>query len=297
VKTGHPPVPVGFEPGFVLLFDDAAPGAGRSLPGPFRELYCGDWIVPDSPRSRPHTVVNFVASRDGRISYAEPSQIGGAAVSGGSAADIWLMALLRARCDAVLVGDGTVRAEPDHLWTPEFLGTHDTAAFAWLRSIEGRSPAALHVVCSATGEIDPAWAVVGRDDVHLVIATTTAGAAMARARLSGRPNTEVVDFGAERVDTNALGRWLASERDVAVLLCEGGPGLYGSLLVDGAVDEEFLTLSPRLVGSEASSGTRRPSLVEGVGFDPASAPRSVPISLRRAGEHLMLRSRIVTALR
>ena len=58
---------------------------------------------------------------------------------------------------------------------------------------------------------------------------------------------------------------------------------------DGAVDEEFLTLSPRLVGSEASSGIRRPSLVEGVGFDPASAPRSVPISLRRAGEHLMLR--------
>jgi hypothetical protein len=67
------------------------------------------------------------------------------------------------------------------------------------------------------------------------------------------------------------------------------------MLVDGAVDDEFVTLSPVIVGGIATSGARRPSLVEGVGFEPGSSPEAQPISLRRAGDHLMVRSRIVPA--
>lgn len=313
------PNPTGPDPGFVTLFDDIDDIAdigptSLKLPPTFCTIYGGDWAVPAVPgvpgmpavtgvpavpggpaaaqRGRAHTIVNFVTSRDGRISYAEPGRVGGAAVAGGSAADLWLMALLRSRADAVLVGDGTARAEPDHLWTPEFLGTADTAAFQSLRAAERRTPVALHVICSLSGEIERSWAAVARDDIPLVIATTTAGASPARERLRGRPHSEVVAFGDDRVDTFALGVWLAAQRGVAVLLCEGGPGLYGSLLADAAVDEEFLTLSPQMVGSEASSGARRPSLVEGIGFAPDASPRSIPLSLRRAGDHLMLRSRI-----
>lgn len=296
-----PPDLIGPEPGFETLFDDSVPVADSlgftRLPAAFRDVYAGDWFVPSTVARRPHTIVNFVASRDGRISYAEPGRVGGAAVSGGSLADVWLMALLRARCDAVLVGDGTARAEPDHVWTPDHLGTTDSAAFVWLRAAEQRSSVALHVICSLAGEVERTWAAVARDDIPLVIATTSSGAGTARHRLGGRPMVEVVSFGDDRVDTNALGAWLAAERGVAVLLCEGGPGLYGSLLADSAVDEEFLTLSPQVVGSEASSGARRPSLVEGVGFAPEASPQSVPISLRRSGDHLMLRSRIVTPVR
>jgi riboflavin biosynthesis pyrimidine reductase len=203
------------------------------------------------------------------------------------------MGLLRARCDAVMVGDGTARAEPEHVWTPTHLGGADAAAFEWLRAHEGRAPVALHVFCSLTGEIERHWAAVARDDIALVVATTAAAAPEARRRLAGRPDTEVVAFGDDRVDTAALTRWLLAERGVRSLLCEGGPHLYGSMIADGAVDDEFVTLSPVLMGGVASSGARRPSLVEGVGFAPGASPKAVPLSLRRAGEHLMLRSRVV----
>jgi riboflavin biosynthesis pyrimidine reductase len=62
-----------------------------------------------------------------------------------------------------------------------------------------------------------------------------------------------------------------------------------ALLQAGLVDEEFLILSPLMVGE--ALGTPRPSLVEGSAFAPGRAPRSTLVSLRRAGNHLFLRSR------
>jgi riboflavin biosynthesis pyrimidine reductase len=288
----EPPVVVGPHGGFRLLFDDDTSPTGLPLHDAFAAAYGGQWRVPEPSDGRPYTTINFVVSRDGRISYAEPGDVGGSSVAVGSQPDVWLMGLLRARCDAVLIGDGTVRAEPDHVWTPTHLADLDAAAFEWLRTHEGRRPVALHVICSLTGAIEREWAAVRRDDVELVVATTTAGAVEARARLGGRPGTEVVAFGDERVDTAVLGRWLLAERGVRALLCEGGPHLYGSMVADGSVDDEFVTLSPVIVGGLASSGARRPSLVEGVGFGPGNSPTAVPLSLRRSGDHLMMRSRI-----
>jgi riboflavin biosynthesis pyrimidine reductase len=204
------------------------------------------------------------------------------------------MKLLRARCDAVLIGDGTVRAESDHRWTVEHLGGEDAAAFTWLRAAEGRAPVPLQAICSLTGAIERDWAVVADDSFDLLVATTSAGADEARRRLAGRPNAEVVAFGDDRVDTARLGAWLLAERQIASLLCEGGPSLYGSMVADGAVDDEFVTLAPILIGGTSSAGARRPSLVEGVGFAPGASPRVEPVSLRRAGHHLLVRSRVTS---
>jgi 5-amino-6-(5-phosphoribosylamino)uracil reductase len=279
--------------GLQLLFDDDTSAGGVPLHSAFAAAYQGSWSLPEPVDGRPYTTINFVVSRDGRISYAEPGEVGGSSVNNGCLADVWMMGLLRARCDAVMVGDGTVRAEPDHVWTPTHLGGADAPAFEWLRRHESRTPMALHVFCSLTGAIERHWAAVARDDVPMVIATTVDGVAEARRRLAGRPDTEVVAFGDDRVDTAALGRWLLAERGVTSLLCEGGPHLYGSMVTDGAVDDEFVTLSPVIIGAQSASGARRPSLVEGVGFAPGTSPQARPISLRRAGDHLMLRSRIV----
>jgi riboflavin biosynthesis pyrimidine reductase len=278
---------------FTLLFDDDG-SVGPGLPEPFRRAYGGDWVLPVAA-DRPYTTINFVVSRDGRISYAEHGNVGGASVSEGSPADIWVMKLLRARCDAVLVGDGTVRAESDHRWTVEYLGGVDAAAFTWLRAAEGRAPVPLQAICSLTGAIERDWAVVADESFPLLVATTTSGADEARRRLAGRPNAEVVAFGDDRVDTARLGAWLLAERQIASLLCEGGPSLYGSMVADGAVDDEFVTLAPILIGGISSAGARRPSLVEGVGFAPGASPRVEPVSLRRAGHHLLVRSRVTSA--
>ena len=143
---------------FTLLLDEDA-GPGDGLPAAFRRVYGGDWRLPPPAPARPYTYVNFVVSRDGRVSFDEPGQVGGGEVGLFNAHDRWLMALLRARCEAVLVGDNTLRLEPEHLWTPGYICPEDADAFAALRAAEGRRPVPLHVFLSLGGDL-PAGAGV-----------------------------------------------------------------------------------------------------------------------------------------
>jgi riboflavin biosynthesis pyrimidine reductase len=96
-------------------------------------------------------------------------------------------------------------------------------------------------------------------------------------------------LGDTAADLDALVRTLHERYGVRALLCEGGPRVYGAMLQAGLVDEEFLTLSPLMVGE--APGAPRPSLVEGAAFAPGRAPRSTLVSLRRVADHLFLRSR------
>ncbi len=110
--------------------------------------------------------------------------------------------------------------------------------------------------------------------------------------LGDRANVTVRDFGTERVDPAALLAALRQEYGVRSLLCEGGPRTYGSLLGAGLVDDEFLTLSPLVIGDHpAGVGRPRPSLVEGIAFAPGRVPTQRLLNIRRAGNHLFLRSR------
>jgi 5-amino-6-(5-phosphoribosylamino)uracil reductase len=240
-------------------------------------------------RRRPYVFVNFAASHDGRISFNEPGHTGAADVNEGQAHDRWLMGLLRARADAVMVGDGTLRASPGHVWTPEYIFPGDAAAFADLRRTEGRTAVPRLVVLSQTGEL-PAGAEAFRAGLPVVVATTTAGARAARA-LRRRGCVEVVALGEASVDLRALLALLQRRFGVRTLLCEGGARTYGALLGAGCVDDEFLTLCPLLVGS--GSGARpRPSLVEGVTFRPGRAPHLSLRSVRQAEDYLFLASRL-----
>jgi riboflavin biosynthesis pyrimidine reductase len=63
---------------------------------------------------------NFVESLDGVATLgSKPSA--GSEISGRNPADRFLMGLLRAFADAVLVGAGTLRATPGHQWTAEHI--------------------------------------------------------------------------------------------------------------------------------------------------------------------------------
>ena len=257
---------------FVSLLDEDI-DAGLRLPEPFRQLYGGDWPVPAPGAKRPYTYMNFVASRDGRVSFSEPGHLGGGDVSLFNAHDQWLMGLLRSRCDAVLNGDNTLRLDPPLLLTPDFIFPADAAAFAALRAAEGRQAIPLHVILSLEGDLPAEATVFGRPEIPLLIATTTRGVAPARAVLGDRANATVRDFGVESVDPVALLAALRQEYGVRSLLCEGGPRTYGSLLGAGQVDDEFLTLSPIIIGNHpAGAGRHRPSLVEGIAFAPGAGP-------------------------
>ena len=273
-----------------LLDEDAAPGL--SLPAPFRQIYGGDWLVPEPGATRPYTYMNFVASRDGRVSFSEPGHLGGGDVSLFNAHDQWLMGLLRSRCDAVLSGDNTLRLDLPLLLIPEHIFPADAAAFASLRAAEGRQAIPLHVILSLEGDLPAKATVFSRPDIPLLIATTTRGVPTERAVLGDRVNATVRDFGVESVDPTVLLAALRQEYGVRSLLCEGGPRTYGSLLGADLVDDEFLTLSPLIIGNHpAGTGRHRPSLVEGIAFAPGQAPTQRLLNIRRAGDHLFLRSR------
>jgi riboflavin biosynthesis pyrimidine reductase len=282
------PSPNGPGSGFACLFDEST-DAGPGLPDGFRMVYASDWRLP-SETARAYVYSNFVLSRDGRVSFNEPGHMSGAEVSGFSGHDRWLMALLRARADAILMGDNTLRIEPDHVWTAEHIAPEDAEAFAALRRIEKRAPVPLQVFLSLDGDVDVgATAIFSRDDAHVVLATTTRGAAHARGLPATRARVDVIELGSEAVDVRALLDVLGESYGVGTVLCEGGPRAFGSVLAAGCLDDEFLTLSPVVVGS--APDVPRPGLVEGVTFPATSHPWSRPLTLHRAGDLLFLRSR------
>lgn len=276
----RPTAPAGW---FDVLLDREET-AGDGLPEPFRAVYGGDWRIPAG--DEPYVCVNFCTARDGRVSFSEPGHVGGGDVSGFDARDRWLMGLLRARADAVMVGDGTMKAEPEHLWTPAGICPADADAFAALRKTEGRREHPLQVFVSKDGELPWDAQVFAHAELEVVVAT--AGRSPVVPTCAAR--IEFVQFPDGGVDFQALGRTLSERHGVRTIVCEGGPRLYGTMLRDGVALDEFVTLSPLVLGDDGV-GAHRPSLVEGVRFAPGAARRSRLVSVRAGGDHLYLRSK------
>ena len=276
---------------FEKLLDETS-GSGLSLPKRVQQVYAGDWVIPQL-EDRPYTYSNFVLSHDGRISFNEPGHYGGGEVSGDNQHDKWLMALLRARADAIMVGDNTLKLEPDHVWTHEFIFPGETANFHELRSSEGRARYPLQVFLSLSGEINWSAKVFSSPDYHVLIATTTDGATRVNAEKQGPATIDVIAQNHPAVDLRELAAHLHRKYQVKSLLVEGGPRAYGSAIADRIIDDEFLTLSPIVVGNDRLKGKNRPGLYEGIAFMPDNAVRMVPVSIRRHGELIFLRSRCI----
>lgn len=271
---------------FRLLFEDDS-SQRFSLTEPLRAIYGGDWHIPEI-LGRPYVYSNFVQSRDGRVSFSVPGHAGGGDVSGFNRHDQWLMGLLRARADAVVMGDTTLKIEPEHLWTCDYIYPTDPSLFLELRRLENRRDCPLQVFLSLEGDLNTDANVFRQEHLHIVIATTTRGAERAK-EIRCQAKIEVLALGEDKVDIGRLCSVLYSDYQIKTLLCEGGPRAYGSFIAAERIDEEFLTLAPTVIGNDSSKFTR-PSLVEGVAFLPERYPKSKPVSLRRAGDHLFLRS-------
>ncbi len=213
-------------------------------------------------------------------------------MSGFFGPDRFVMGLLRAMADAVVVGAGTVRASPTHEWTARRVNPASASMYADWRAtmgLAGEQP--VTIVATARGNLDPGHPGLSAADVPVVIATTAAGA----ERLSGLKMAANVRLSVAAADEDgavtAAGLVdLAAAAGAGLVLCEGGPHLIGDMVRAGLVDELFLTLAPQLAGRDA----RRPrlGLVEGVAFDVADAPWTRLVSVRRAADHLFLRYRL-----
>jgi riboflavin biosynthesis pyrimidine reductase len=270
---------------FVCLVDETG-DSGTELPPEFRAIY-GRWPLPSGGR-QPYLYANFVISRDGKVSFNEPGKRSGGPISGFNRHDRWLMALLRARADAVLVGASVLDEAPRQRWTAGALIAEDAAAWEELRAAEGRQPMPLHVIVTRYGKVRRETPVIADANVPALIVSTEAGVAQARKILVDAPNVRYLATG-DRIDFRLLRDELGSEFGVRTLLAEVGPRVYGALLEAGVVDDEFVTLSPIMAGN--SLERPRLALVEGVAFDPDAPPRSRLLAVYRAGDHLFLHSR------
>lgn len=260
---------------------------GGQLPEPLAARYGADLVIP-LRSDRPTVVADFVSTIDGIASYDPAGPGGGRAVSGDFEPDRFLMGLLRATADAVLVGAGTVRTSRTRGWTPERLHPGSTDAFADWRRRLGLAPQPTAVLLTGSGVLAPDGPWQPRGDQPLVVMTTERGAA--RLRADGVPGVEALPAGPDgRIAmADVLGRLAALGH--RLVSCEAGPTVFGQLVAAGMVDELFLTVSPRLGGRDGS--TPRPGLVDGVAFEATAAPPARLRSVMRAGDHLFLRYRV-----
>jgi riboflavin-specific deaminase-like protein len=278
--------PIGPGSPFELLFAEEQ-HEPESLAGGFRQLYPGDWHLPRLP-NRPYIYSNFAISRDGRISFNLPGQRSARYVTKAVPHDRWLMGVLRMKADAVLIGDGTIQAEPDYLSTPASIYPDDAAAYCAQRQADGRAAIPLTVILSAEGRIPEDAECLHNDKQHLIVATTCKGAERVKA-LPHSNQLEVLELGETLVDLQQLVGILYKKYAVQTMLCEGGATVFGNLLQADLVDDEFVTWCPTFVGR--SPDCFRPSYCEGVAWTPQSAPYSKPISMHKAGNYFYLHTR------
>ena len=286
------PIPVrGPDRPFETLFDAeiSNPGEGLALHPDFAAVYGGPLGLAPATDGLPLLAMNFVAAHDGRVAFNHPDHRGGGPISGFDDNDVWLMGLLRARADAVVVGEGTLAAEPRHINTPDDIYPKDSEAFAALRRHEKRSALPIFSYITFAGNLPPESRVFTMEDAHIVVATTTLGAQRIREKVRPEGKLDILEFGDDGVDLQRYARIMAEDYGVEFLLCEGGATLYGALLAAGIVNEPFITRSPLVVGENPDNP--RPSLVEGTGWLPEGAPRMQIVSVRKAGDYLYMRYR------
>jgi riboflavin-specific deaminase-like protein len=187
---------------------------------------------------RPYVAVNFAATVDGRAA------IGGVSGPIGSATDTAMLAGLRTRFDAVMIGAGTMRAERYGRLAGdrEQRQRHERA---------GLPHDPLMVIVS--GRLDLPW------DAPLF--TAGGGRVLIFTASEAEPPQTATSLRIVRhdgfVDLVEALRQLRQEHGIRALLCEGGPGLHGELEGGGMVDDLFLTIAPKLAGGDT------PRILEG----------------------------------
>jgi riboflavin biosynthesis pyrimidine reductase len=284
---------------FQILFDEAEPSsiehAGYTPYGKFG--------FPAAHTDRPWTYANFVQSIDGIASFKGPHAAGWDISQ--SAEDRWLMDLLRAHADAIIMGVNTLVEET--LSAPNLNGGRgpvyciEEESLRELRGRLGRKREKV-IFVTASGSMDPrAYRVFDGDLMDAMILSTAAGA----ARLQGRSaQVPVIVAGEDKIiDLPLAMSMLRKKMGIERLLCEGGPTFYGSMSRAGLIDEKFVTVSPVEIGllvppeqgpaplGQASQLNLRPTTFMYPGFTKENAPWWRWMSCRRVGDHQFNRYR------
>lgn len=268
---------------FEILFDE-----GEGSESSEAALY-GKLGFPAPVGGRPWVYANFVQTLDGIVSLLGAEASG--SDIGGLQEDRWLMDLLRAHADALIVGIGTLREERN-MGRPRRRGPVFRimdAGMQQLRTKLGRGRER-NVLVTARADFQMSdYAIFDGDHVDVTVVTTHEGARRLEAQHASHPWVDVIATDSapaahgKGADLKQAVVLLKEHYGVNYLLCEGGPQLYTSMVMAELIDEKFLTVSPMDVGLKGMNGLR-PTIMSGVGFGREDAVRWRWLSCRKVGD-------------
>jgi riboflavin-specific deaminase-like protein len=195
---------------------------------------------------RPYVLLSCATSADGYLDDARPGRL---ILSGPADAD--RVDEVRAGCDAICVGAGTIRADDPRLLI------RDPRRRA-RRAARGLPEHPARVTLTATGDLDPRARFFAPGAPRLVYCATPA-LRLAKSRLGDA--AALIDAG----DPLSLEFLLSdlAERAVVRLLVEGGAQVLGEFLAREAADELHLAVAPFFVADPAAPRLDVPAVPDG----------------------------------
>ncbi|OHV39914.1 MULTISPECIES: RibD family protein [Pseudofrankia] len=184
------------------------------------------------PAGQPYVLLSCAASIDGYIDDASEHRL-----RLSNEADFDRVDEVRAGCDAILVGAGTIRAD-----NPRLLVRSQARRDTRVRRGQPANP--LKATLTGRGDLDAEALFFTTGDAPKVVYAATSALEKTRDRVG--TVAETVDVG-EPAD---LGRMLAdlASRGVGRLMVEGGGAIHSQFLAAGLADELQLAIAPFFVG-------------------------------------------------
>ncbi len=217
---------------------------------------------------RPYTLLSCAMSIDGYLDDATSRRL---RLSGDD--DIDRIDAVRAGCDAILVGAGTIRADD-----PRLVLRSPARREARIARAAPADP--VKVALSGRGDLDPAARFFTEGRSARLVYVATGNLAAATERLGGAAS--IVD-GGEPVGLTAVLADLAA-RGIGKLMVEGGGSVLTQFLVEGLADELQLVVAPFFVGD-----SRAPRFAGDGSFPWTKQHPARLAEMRRVGRDALLR--------
>jgi 5-amino-6-(5-phosphoribosylamino)uracil reductase len=217
---------------------------------------------------RPYTLLSCGMSLDGYLDSARRTRL---AMS--NAADFDRVDAVRAECDAILVGAGTIRSDNPRLLVRSPARRADRLA-------RGQSESPMKVTLTREGRLDARACFFTAGDSEKLVYCASRSYGAARQRLGAAAT--VID-GGDPVDVRRLSEDL-HDRGVARLMVEGGGTVTTQFLTADLVDELHLVIAPLFVGESAA-----PRFVQDGRFPWTAERRATLAEVRRIDDVVLLR--------
>jgi 5-amino-6-(5-phosphoribosylamino)uracil reductase len=217
---------------------------------------------------RPYTLLSCALSIDGYLGSAAPRRL-----ELSNEADLDRVDAVRASCDAILVGAGTVRNDD-----PRLLVRSEDRRDA--RAARGLAPSPAKVTVTERVELDPCASFFTTGDTDKLVYVPSRRVVDARSRLG--PVATVVDAG-HPIEMRTISEDLAA-RGVQRLMVEGGGKVHTQFLTADLADELQLVVAPFFVGD-----SRAPRFVSDGRFPWNPSRRAMLAEVRQIDDVVLLR--------